>query len=179
MAIAYVAVTLLIAAPVALATDKSVANEARAAKFAQKDFANMDREHVAQQRVGVNGLEPAFLLQLQAASETKDGVMLVQESRMSRLHRQRGRYGQSRGTYFYNGGPSYYYGNAYYQNGFVFYAQGYDNAYARGTGYVNDLHAARERTKGSGRVISWHQHRGLPGCRDHHVLMSPEVINAP
>jgi hypothetical protein len=148
MAIGCVAVTLLTAAPRAMATDKSAANDARAAKFANKHT-----EHVSQQRVGVEGLEPVFWLQLQAASEPQDGVMFVQESRMSRLHRQWGRYGQSHGTYFYNRGPSYYYGNAYYQNGFVFYAQGYDNAYARDSRYVNDLHAAWERSMGSGPIL--------------------------
>ena len=178
-AVGCVAVPLLIVAPLAMATPRSqtdslAGNDARAAKFANKDT-----EHVAHQRVGVEALESAFLLQLQAASEPNDGIMLVQESSMSRLHRQWGRYGQSRGTYFYNGGPSYFYGNAYYQNGFVFYAQGYDTAYARDTRYVNDLHTTRERTKGAGRVISVQVHGGLPECREHRVLISPKVFATP
>lgn len=159
MAIGCVAVTLLISAPQAMAMDKALANDASAGMFANKHA-----EHANQQRVGIEEMKPVFWLQPQAASEPRDGVKLAQESRMSRLHRQWGRYGQSRGTYFENGGPSYYYGNAYYQNGVLFYAQGYNNAYARDSGFVNDWHAAPARTMKSGRVILRHEQGGFPGC---------------
>lgn len=130
----------------------------------------------ANESVGVQVLDPAFWLPLQAVSNQKDGIMFVQESNMSRLHRQWGRYGQSRGTYFYNSGPLNYLGNQYCHDGLVFYAQRHDNSFAPNAGYVNDSHAAWKRSTGSRRVILWHQHGRLAGFRAEDVLQVPENI---